>query len=161
MPAFGDGADLLVTGSTHDEWGFRKTEDPEVQRRLVTRLSRKILDHRAEICSVETYCMEDAQVMVVAYGFTARSALHAVRHLRGEGLEVGMMRLRTLWPFPEEAVARMGEGRARVLVPEMNLGQIQGEVQKAVDCPVEAYHQVNGEVIPPSVLLKWIRERSL
>ncbi len=160
MPAFGDGARLLVTGSTHDPKGFRKTEDGKVHEALVRRLSRKVLDHRAEICRTEGYFLEGARAAVVAYGFTARSALRAVKRLRAEGLPVGLLRLQTLWPFPEDAVAELGGRVERLLVPEMNLGQVEGEVRKHVRCPVEGLHQVDGEVIHPARLEAWIRERT-
>jgi 2-oxoglutarate ferredoxin oxidoreductase subunit alpha len=159
MPIYGDGAKLLVTGSTHDEWGLRRTEDGEVHQRLVTRLSRKILDHRAEICNTEHFFVEDAETVLVSYGFTARSALYAVKRLRKRGHRVGMIRLQTLWPFPEETVASACENSRRILVPEMNLGQVEGEVRKLAPCPVEGYHQVNGEIIHPYTLMDWIMER--
>ncbi len=158
MPVFGDGARLLVTGSTHDPRGFRRTEDPEVHRRLVERLSRKILDRRAEICRTEAHLLDDADTAFVAYGFTARSALQAVRQLRDLGRRVGLLRLQTLWPFPCEAVADLGRRVGRILVPEMNLGQVEGEVRKAAGCPVAAYHQVDGRVIHPDALTSWALE---
>lgn len=159
MPAFGQGAGLLVTGSTHDAKGYRRTEDGAVHERLVTRLHRKIHDHRADICRAEAYFLEDARAAVVAYGFTARSSLHALKALRAEGVPVGLLRLQTLWPFPEEAVSLLGDRVERLLVPEMNLGQVEGEVRKAARCPVEGLHQVNGEVIHPGRLAAWFRER--
>jgi 2-oxoglutarate ferredoxin oxidoreductase subunit alpha len=160
MPVFGDGADLLVTGSTHDPWGFRRTEDGEVHRRLVTRLNRKILDHRSEICRTERHYLSDADTALVAYGFTARSGLYAVHKLRQEGHRVGMLRLQTLWPFPEDDVAEVGECVTRILVPEMNMGQVEGEVRKAAGCAVHGYHQVNGEIIHPQAIMDLVRERS-
>jgi 2-oxoglutarate ferredoxin oxidoreductase subunit alpha len=153
MPVFGDGARLLVTGSTHDAWGIRRTEDPEVHKGLVERINRKIMDRREEICRTEGYFLEDAEQAVLAYGFTARSALHAVRKLRDEGRKVGLLRLQSLWPFPEHAVASLGEKVRRILVPEMNMGQVLGEVRKVVHCQVEGYHQVNGEVIYPDAIV--------
>jgi 2-oxoglutarate ferredoxin oxidoreductase subunit alpha len=156
MPAFGAGARLIVTGSTHDEWGIRRTEDGEVHRRLVNRLSRKILDHRDEICRTESHFMEDAEEALVAYGFTARSGLYAVKRLRERGRRLGMIRLRTLWPFPEDAVAQASQRVRRLLVPEMNLGQVEGEVRKVARCAVEGYHQVDGEIVHPHALLAWI-----
>ncbi|NOY44012.1 MAG: 2-oxoacid:acceptor oxidoreductase subunit alpha [Deltaproteobacteria bacterium] len=158
MPAFGDGALLLVTGSTHDPRGFRRTEDPDVHRRLVERLSRKILARRSEICRTEAHLLEDAEAAFVAYGFTARSALEAVRQLRAQGRRVGLLRLQTLWPFPREAVADLGRRVCRILVPEMNLGQVEGEVRKAAGCPVATYHQVDGQVIHPDALVSWALE---
>ncbi|GAB4255723.1 2-oxoacid:acceptor oxidoreductase subunit alpha [Deferrisoma sp.] len=158
MPCFGDGARLLVTGSTHDPWGWRRTEDPEVHERLVTRLHRKVWNRRAEICRTEGHHLDDAEIALVAYGFTARSALAAVGRLRAEGVPVGLLRLQTLWPFPEEAVAELAGRVGWIGVPEMNLGQVEGEVRKVARCPVAGLHQVNGEVIDPRRLAAWVRE---
>ena len=158
MPCFGDGAQLLVTGSTHDARGYRKTEDGAVHERLVNRINRKVLDHQAEICRAEGYFLEDARYALVSYGFTARSSLHAVKKLRAEGVPVGLLRLQTLWPFPVEAVTNLGHRVECLLVPEMNLGQVEGEVRKHVSCRVEGLHQVNGEVIHPDRLAAWVKE---
>ena len=158
MPVFGDGANLLVTGSTHDEWGFRKTEDGAIHQRLVNRLNRKVLDHQKEMPSVETFMMEDAEYAFVSYGFTARSALYAVKALRGEGVPIGLFRIRTMWPFPEGAVSEMSRDKKAIFVPEMNLGQVLGEVKKTARCPAKGYHQVDGEVIHPRDLTAWVKE---
>jgi 2-oxoglutarate/2-oxoacid ferredoxin oxidoreductase subunit alpha len=160
MPAFGEGARLLVTGSTHNSWGFRKTEDSEVHEKLVTRINRKVLARRGEICRTESYWTEEAETVVVSYGFTARSSLRAVKELRRKGRKVGLLRLQTLWPFPEEQVEALGSRVQSLLVPEMNLGQMEGEVRKVAKCRVEGYHQVNGEVIEPRTLEAWIEEVS-
>ncbi|MFU8858415.1 MAG: 2-oxoacid:acceptor oxidoreductase subunit alpha [Deferrisomatales bacterium] len=158
MPAFGDGARLLVTGSTHDARGFRRTEDGTVHERLVRRIHRKVLDHRAEICRTRAHFVEDAEAAVVAYGFTARSSLRAVKDLRVRGVRVGLLRLETLWPFPEEAVAEVGRRVRCLLVPEMNLGQVEGEVRKVARCRVEGYHQVDGAAIRPAALVRWAEQ---
>lgn len=159
MPAFGEGARLLVTGSTHDPWGIRRTEDPEVHRKLVERINRKILERREEICKTEEYFTQDAEEAVIAYGFTARSALYAVKRLRERGRKVGLLRLQTLWPFPEHAVSVLGKRVKKILVPEMNLGQVLGEVKKVAQCRVEGYHQVNGEIIHPEAILQAMERR--
>jgi len=158
MPSFGEGEKLLVTGSTHDPWGFRRTDDPEVHRQLVERINRKVLDHRSEIVEVEAYHAEgELELLVISYGFTARSALFAVEALRSEGKRVGLLRLKTLWPFPEGEVAEMASRARGVFVPEMNLGQVAGEVRKYVSCEVWSYNQTNGEVIDPRTLIEEMR----
>ena len=75
MPAFGEGERLAVTGSTHDGYGFRKTDDPAVQERLVNRINQKIFNHKEAIVETESYFLEEAEVALMAYGFTARSSL--------------------------------------------------------------------------------------
>lgn len=149
MPSFGDGENLLVTGSTHDARGFRKTDDPGTHDRLVSRINDKVLNARDRIVRTEAYHLEDARIAVVAYGFTARSALFAVERLRKEGARVGLLRLQTIWPFAEEAIRSLGRAVEGILVPEMNRGQVVGEVQKIAACEVVAFGQTNGEILHP------------
>ena len=153
MPSFGEGEHLSITGSTHDGYGYRKTDDPHAHSRLVTRINAKILKNRHLIQETESYLMEDADRAVIAYGFTARTSLFAVKQARKNGVKAGLLRLKTLWPFPENAVAAVGGRVKRVLVPEMNLGQIAGEVRKYCSCDVIPLGQTNGEVIAPEAIV--------
>lgn len=157
MPVFGEGAKLLVTSSTHDEYGLRKITDPVVHEKLVTRLSNKILHHKPEIIQYEHYYLEDATVVVVCYGFTARSSLFAVERMREEGKKIGVVRLKTLWPFASEVISDIGSRVKKMLVPEMNLGQVAGEIMKYASCDVVPYHQVNGEIIHPKTVIEQLR----
>ena len=158
MPAFGEGERLLVTGSTHDAFGFRKTDDPEAQARLVSRINEKILKNRGEIIETEDYFLEDSEKAVIAYGFTARTSLYGVNHLRKEGMKIGMLRLKTLWPFPQEAVTALGKRVKKVIVPEMNLGQVAGEVKKFCSCDVISLNQTDGEVIRPETIIEMLKK---
>ena len=159
MPAFGEGEKLLVTGSTHDEWGYRRTVSPEAQRSLVRRLAKKITAHQDEIGEVAEYFTEDENLdlLFVAYGFTARSALEAARLAREEGVKAGLLRLKTVWPFPQEPLRRLAQRARRAVVPEMNLGQMVREVQRIVP-GAEPYSRTDGEVITPQELLATIRQ---
>ncbi len=158
MAAFGEGERLSITGSTHDAYGFRKTDDPEVHARLVTRINKKILNHKRSIIETEDYFLEDAEVALIAYGFTARTSLYAIKQLRKEGQKIGMLRLKTLWPFPDESVTEVGEKVKRIMVPEMNLGQVAGEIKKYVSSDVISLSQTNGEVIGPEFLIETLRK---
>jgi 2-oxoglutarate ferredoxin oxidoreductase subunit alpha len=157
MPAFGEGANLLVTGSTHDPWGFRKTQDSAVQARLTERLIRKIQDFKSEVIETDSHLLEDAEIGVVAYGFTARAALAAVKTLRTQGVKAGLLRLVSIWPFADEAVAALGRRCRKVFVPEMNRGQIAGEMTKFTSTPVIPLPKTNGEVIEPAEIVEGIR----
>ena len=157
MPTFGEGEKVLVTGSTHDIHGFRKTDDPLVQDRLVSRLSEKIINNREKIIDYEDYYLEDARVVVISYGFTARSSLFAVEALRAEGRKIGMLRLKTLWPFPDSLKKMIGPRADVLFVPEMNKGQVAGEVRKYVSCQVVTFTQTNGEVIYPDAIIEQLR----
>jgi len=157
MPSFGEGENLLVTGSTHNEIGIRKTDDPEVHSRLVKRINEKILNNRDRITKTDSYHLEDAEVIVVSYGFTARSALFAIEQLRKEGKRVGLLRLKTIWPFADEIIHDIGQKAKKIFVPEMNRGQIIGEVMKYTPCEVIPYNQTNGEIIHPHRIINEIK----
>ncbi|MBC7263744.1 MAG: 2-oxoacid:acceptor oxidoreductase subunit alpha [Chloroflexi bacterium] len=153
MPAFGEGARLLVTGSTHDEWGYRRTSDAHAQASLVERLVSKVRNHLDEVTAVERYlCNGELDVLLVSFGFTARSALGAAREAREAGRRVGLLRLRTLWPFPEDEVRQTAAGARYVLVAEMNRGQVLREVQRVAPNAV-GYHKTDGEVITSDEIL--------
>ena len=157
MPAFGEGEKLLITGSTHDEFGIRRITDPVLQEKLVHRLHDKIRNHRREIIQYENHYLEDATIAVVCYGFTARSSLFAVEKLRDKGKKIGVVRLKTLWPFPEELISDIGSKMKKILVPEMNMGQVVGEVMKYACCEVIPYSQANGEIISPGTIIEQLR----
>jgi len=157
MPSFGEGEKLLVTASTHDERGFRRTEDPVAHRVLTSRLYHKIMDHVADLAEVEEHQLDDTEFAFVAYGFTARSALAAVEELRSDGLKVGLLRLKTLWPFPTNEVGRLGRRVTVIVVPEMNLGQMVHVVAAAAHCPVVPFNQMDGTVIYPALLVDAMR----
>ena len=157
MPAFGEGERLAVTGSTHDPFGYRKTDDGEVHARLVQRINEKILKNRSAIVETESYFLEEADIAVVAYGFTARTSLYVVRRLRKEGIKIGMVRLKTLWPFPEDAMRELGQKVRKMVVPEMNRGQVAAEIKKACLSDVISIGQTDGEVILPEKIFDALR----
>jgi 2-oxoglutarate ferredoxin oxidoreductase subunit alpha len=157
MPAFGEGEKLLVTGSSHDDYGVRKVADPLVQARLTARLHNKIVKNREEIIQYEGYYTEDAEVMVIAYGFTARSSLFAVESIRRDGKKVGMIRLKTIWPFADSLIRDVGSRAKKIFVPEMNRGQIAGEIMKYTCGDIIPYNQTDGEVIHPNTIMGELR----
>ncbi|MBA7711587.1 2-oxoglutarate oxidoreductase subunit KorA [subsurface metagenome] len=157
MPTFGEREKLLVTSSTHDDYGIRKTDDPLVQAKLVSRLYSKIMNNREKIIDYDSCYLEDAEVVVVCYGFTARSALFAIEKLRGEGKKVGMFRLKTMWPFPDRLIRDIGSRAKKILVPEMNKGQVVEEVMKYASCDAILYSQTNGEDIHPNAIIEQLR----
>jgi len=157
MPTFGEGEKLLITGSTHDEYGIRRVASPSVQAKLTARLNNKILNNREKIIEYETYHLEEADLLVIAYGFTARSSLFAIEQLRQQGKKVGMLRLKTMWPFADSVMKEIGAKVRKILVPEMNRGQVAGEVMKYVGGDVVSYAQTNGEIIHPATITEQIR----
>ena len=154
MHHFGAGQRLFVTGLYHDESGFW-TESSEAADRMIRRLTAKVERRRGELTMVDRWYLDDARVAVVAYGCVARSALRAVRLARARGHRVGMLRPACLWPFPDHEVAGIAETVETIVVPEMNLGQIAGEVERAAAgrCRVVRYNRVDSELIRPEELL--------
>lgn len=159
MANFGEGYRFHVTGLYHDQRGYPK-DKPEVVSALMHRIMRKIelgLDH---ILSFEEVNLEDAEMAVLAYGSSARSAKSAVRRAREEGLKVGLFRLITLWPFPDKAVEKLASQVKVIVVPEMNMGQMVLEVERAAHgkCEVHGLSRVDGEPITPFEVLEKIKE---
>ncbi len=158
MAVFGEGHHFHVTGLTHDERGYPQTESAQVQSKLVQRLCDKIRKNSNKIVRVESAFLEDAEVAVVAYGITARSALSAVRKARAIGVKAGLIRLITLWPFPDEQISQVAKSVKAIIVPEMNCGQIVREVQRmAKETPVDFLPKLGEEPHKPSEILDAIR----
>ena len=157
MAAFGDGYRFHVTGLAHDERGF-PTQDNAVAGALLTRLHSKIDDHLDEVADVEEYMLDDADVVLFAYGIVGRSAHEAVRRARDRGVRAGLFRPRTLWPFPSGRLAEVTAGVDRVIVAEMNLGQMISEVAGAAAATTEVvgHLRADGKPITPSELLETV-----
>jgi 2-oxoglutarate ferredoxin oxidoreductase subunit alpha len=153
FPVFGQGHRVHVTGLTHDMSGYPKTVDPAVHQRLVTRLVDKIRNHREQICRSEIM-RPDAETLLVTYGSPANSAFEVVSQ-RGE---VGLFRLVTVWPFPEEEFRRVVANVKRVVVLEMNLGQLYWEVERVArqaGCrQIELFSKIGGEVHTPDEIVE-------
>jgi 2-oxoglutarate ferredoxin oxidoreductase subunit alpha len=153
----GEGYRVHFTGLTHDEHGYPDMS-AKTHHSLVTRLVNKIRHNADQLIRTESYWLEDAEIVVVAYGCTARSAQRAVREARGEGIPAGLLRLISLWPFPESLFKDLGESTGTIIAAEMNLGQISREIQRVIGRPVHGVHHAGGEMIPPEPILKAIQE---
>jgi 2-oxoglutarate ferredoxin oxidoreductase subunit alpha len=161
MPSVGEGYNIAVTGSTHNEYGIRFTADPKVHRQLVERLNSKIQNHTEEIAEAETYNINDCQIGIVSFGCTSRAIYEAVENAKTKGLAVGYARLKTIWPFPEKTVKELAETAEKIIVPEMNLRQIFYEVQRIADGSAEVVplNKIGGgELITPEELTEKIME---
>jgi 2-oxoglutarate ferredoxin oxidoreductase subunit alpha len=161
MPSVGEGFNIAVTGSTHNEYGIRFTAEPAVHRQLVDRLNNKIQKHAEEIAEVETYNVDDCQIGIVSFGCTSRAIYEAAEIAETKGIKVGYVRLKTIWPFPEKAVRQLAETAERIIVPEMNLGQIFYEVQRVANGLTEVIplNKIGGgELITPEELFEKIQD---
>ncbi len=125
----GDGYRFHTTGLTHDERGY-PVMSAECQQLCVSRLVEKIRGSADDIVRFEETDTKGAEVVVVAYGITARVARMGIELARREGVKVGFLRLIVVWPFPEKRVRDLARRVKAFVVPEINLGQIVLEVER-------------------------------
>jgi 2-oxoglutarate ferredoxin oxidoreductase subunit alpha len=159
MVPFGEGYRYHITGLHHDERGYPTDRTDEV-RPWLERVFRKIDRSLSDILLYEEDSIEEAETLVIAYGATARSARYAVEMARDRGRKVGFLKLQTLWPFAEEVVDHAADRLHRVVVPEMNMGQLALEVERVVGRhKVYRVARADGEMIKPAEILAAIEER--
>jgi 2-oxoglutarate ferredoxin oxidoreductase subunit alpha len=158
MANFGDGYRYHVTGLVHDETGFPTNETGEIEVMLL-RLNNKLNKYLHEIIKFEETFTDDAQIGIVTYGSSARSSKNALQMARDEGIQVGMIRIQTLWPFPTERIYQFGQQVSQIIVPELNLGQIAHEVEHAVKGGAEVLqvNKISGDPIHPAEILEKIK----
>jgi 2-oxoglutarate ferredoxin oxidoreductase subunit alpha len=159
----GEGYHIHATGLTHDEFGYPLIT-PEAQERLVQRLVRKIRDHADEIVRTEELYVEDAEVVVVSYGCSARTTREVVEEARRRGLKVGMLRLVTVWPFAETRIRELARSDTvkAFVVAEINNGQIAYEVERCAQGLAETVLAgfMGGRIFSPGELLPIVEEAS-
>jgi len=157
MAPFGKGYRWHVTGLSHDETGF-PTNKGDVAGDLIKRLMRKVEKAEPVIRDFATESADDCDVLVVAFGSSAMSATSAVRQARAKGVKAGLFRPKTIWPFPEEPLRELAGRVKRIVVPEMNLGQLVLEIERVVAgrAPVERLSKVNCELFRPEEILQAI-----
>jgi len=158
MSDFGGVHRYNVTGLAHDMWGFPSTKS-EVVYELTRHLVDKIEGHTHEIAMTKEYLVEDAEILLISYGASARTALHVVENRRERGEKLGLLELQTLWPFPEEIVKKRCASVNCVIAVEMNMGQILHEVKRVVDNPEIVFlaNKIDGSFIAPSDILNILR----
>ncbi len=139
--------DWALRGTAHQKDGRRQilvctsghaTVPYPTYLELLDHLDRKYLQMRSEVRH-ETYRAEDAELLIVAYGYVARVSEEAVNMARAEGLKVGLLRPITLWPFPHEVIREKAARGCKFLVVEDSLGQMIEDVKIAVQGRVEAH----------------------
>jgi 2-oxoglutarate ferredoxin oxidoreductase subunit alpha len=155
----GDGYRFHITGLTHDERGY-PAMNWRAQEKLVRRLVNKIRQHVDEIARYEERDIEDADVVVVAYGITSRVALRALQMARAEGIHAGLHRPIVAWPFPEKRLRALAEKVKAFVVVEMNYGQMFYEVERCVAGKARTVlvDHGGGTVHTPEDILKAIQE---
>ena len=158
MADFGEGYYYHVTGLVHNYYGL-PSEDPKLTDELIRRLHTKIERVQDEITVYTEHFLEDAEIILIAYGGSARTAIAAIKMAREQGIKAGLLKLITLWPFPSSLIAQVGRKATKVIVPEMNYGQLVGEVERYISRDkVVSVTRFDGELFDPQELLRPILE---
>jgi len=158
MSDFGGVHRYNVTGLVHDMWGFPST-DPQVVHGLLRHLVDKLENRATKIARYKEYHLEDAEIVMISYGSSARSALHVVENRRQRGERMGLLELQTLWPFPSEIVRQKCAHAKSVVVVEMNMGQIMQSVKLAVAQPERVFlaNRIDSNFITPNDIMNILR----
>lgn len=161
LAAYGGEYRFHVTGLTHDQHGF-PTMVPEEVDHKIRAIVRKIESRTDELASYEEFMVEDADVLVFAYGSTARVAKASVRALRAEGVKAGLLRTKTIWPFSQKRLRELAGKLRLVVVPEMNLGQLVLEVERTIrgGVPVKHVGRVDGHLFEPDEIAEFVRREA-
>ena len=159
MANFGEGYPYHITGLVHSEKGLPISDSQQIDH-FIRRIHDKIQKNIKDILIYEEYLLEDADTALIACGSVARAAERTVKLAREKGLKVGLLKLITVWPFPDEIINKLAQKMSLIIVPEMNLGQIVLEVERASQgkCRVVPYGRVDGELINPIEILGKIQE---
>jgi 2-oxoglutarate/2-oxoacid ferredoxin oxidoreductase subunit alpha len=159
MPAAGQGYNVHVTGLTHDEKGY-PVMTVEAQAEMMDRITGKIRRNLDDIIRTESYRLDDADVALISYGVSARTSLAAVDEARKIGIKAGLLRLITVWPFPEEKIRQLTLKVKKMITVEINLGQIFLEVQRCAGnrVPVYLVGHPGGTVITPDSVIRVLKE---
>ena len=158
MAHAGEGFKVHLTGLTHDERGYPTLTAP-AHEKLVNRLVDKVRLRAEHLVMVEEFALDDAETVIVSFGCAARSARRAAVLARQQGLRVGLLRLKTIWPFPAAHIEALIAGGAvrRFVVPEVNLGQVRREVERLTSLPVLGINHPGGAVMTPQAILEGVR----
>jgi 2-oxoglutarate ferredoxin oxidoreductase subunit alpha len=152
MASFGTGYRYHITGLLHDEVGFPTQSLDEIDRWL-ERFNNKLRKHEDDILLYQKDYQPGARTAILSYGASARTARHAAKELRARGERVSLLTLQTIWPFPEAVVTELAETVLRIIVPEMNLGQLALEVERiAGRRKVVRVNRANGEMVLPDMV---------
>ncbi|MFZ5651744.1 MAG: 2-oxoacid:acceptor oxidoreductase subunit alpha [Bacillota bacterium] len=162
MPAFNEGYKLLIDGQLHDEDGNRAAHLPEVCARLTERLCKKITDHAKQLIDIETTFVDDAEILVISFGSPSRPALRAVKEAREKGIKAGYVKIRTIWPFPDEKIVELAAQVRTIILPELNIGRMVNEVKRAIGSKVEVVSlpKLGGLLHTPGEIMAEIERRA-
>lgn len=146
----GDGNRNHITGLVYDDKGF-PSNDTNVAYNLFKQIDDKITKNLDDILIYDEIETNDCEILIISFGFSARSSKDSIKYLREKGIKVGLLVVKTVWPFPEKKVRQLSEKVKYIFVPEMNMGQMKLEIERVVgsNISVIGINKFNGEVIKP------------
>ncbi len=159
MAGYGNGYRFHVTGLTHDTMGFSTNSPAEIPPKL-DKLKNKIENYRDEITKFRLEMIDDAEIIIIAYGSVARAALQAASIARNAGVKVGVIQLYTIWPFPDKEIRDLCSKANKIIVGELNMGQITQEIKRVLpdDKEIHSILRYDGEILTPMQMLSKLEE---
>jgi 2-oxoglutarate ferredoxin oxidoreductase subunit alpha len=159
MPIAGEGYNVHMTGLTHDERGY-PVMTVDAQYEMMERIISKVRKNLDDIIRTESYRLDDAEIVIVSYGVSSRTCLAAVDEAREQGIKAGLLRLITVWPFPEDQIRNLAEKVKGFVTVEINLGQIHLEVERCAGGKAPAFlvGHPGGTIIPPERVINTLKE---
>ncbi len=159
MPIAGDGYNIHMTGLTHDERGY-PVMTADAQYEMMERLISKVRKNLDDIIRTESYRLDDAEIVIVSYGVSSRTCLAAVDEAREQGIKAGLLKLITVWPFPEDRIRNLAEKVKGFVTVEINLGQIHLEVERCAGGKAPAFlvGHPGGTIISPERVIRTLKE---
>lgn len=152
---FGGDHIARYTTSTHDKTAYLTTK-PAVIQEMIDHYKAKIDSAADDIALYKEDFQKGAEVLIISYGITSRSATVAVKEARDKGKKVSSLVLQTLFPVPEKAIKSALKGIKKVIVPEMNMGQYLLEVERLVygEAEVIGVNKMDTTLVSPEMILE-------
>lgn len=157
LAPLGQGYRYHITGLHHDEEGFPTGREDEINC-WYDRVFRKFDNAMDDIFLYREYKTDDADTLIVSFGISARTAGQAVNIAREQGKKVGLLQLLTLWPLNQDVIRRIADGKKKVIIPEMNRGQLSLEIDRIIDrdIPIIQVNRTDGRMLDPQQILEVI-----
>lgn len=153
----GNGYRYHTTGLLHDKDGF-PTSNPNEITRWYDRVFRKFDKSLKDMFLYNTYMIDDADVLVISFGISSRTAKHAVIEARSKGIKAGFLQMITIWPVDEDIIRSFTQGKKKIVIPEMNRGQLAIEIERITkgQVPITKVNRTDGHMIDPQEILEAI-----
>ncbi|MDI6887685.1 MAG: 2-oxoacid:acceptor oxidoreductase subunit alpha [Candidatus Thermoplasmatota archaeon] len=158
MPKFGTGSFVHVTGSTHQEDGMRRASVADVQKRMVEHFVTKIENNKEKILEWEENYTDDAKILLVSFGCSARACLEAVKKARENNIRLGLFRPITLWPSPEKRLSELSEKVEKIILVQHSLIGYKPEVERIVGRKLLLLPKLGGKLHTSDEILRFVKE---